>query len=135
MANPTGKGGFKPGNQHRKGKPGGPGRPRREVEREYLEAFKSEVPPERWGKIIGRAATDAENGDGVARAWLSKHLVGDDPLELIKLRESNAELAARLKELEDAKASVPDGVGDSGGNPPEDRLPRILPGPSVGPPP
>jgi hypothetical protein len=42
---------------------------------------------EDWAKITRRAVADAQNGDAQARAWLSKHLIGEDPLMLVALVE------------------------------------------------
>jgi hypothetical protein len=80
---------FLPGNG------GGPGRPRKEVERAYLTELRRLVPLAEWGKVVRRALKDAKRGDPSARAWLSKHLVGDDPLGLIELLDRVAELEAK----------------------------------------
>src|SRR5262245_58047906 len=58
------------------GNPGGPGRPRRAVEQDYLIAVAEAVPLERFRKIAERAAEDAEKGNSRARQWLSDVLVG-----------------------------------------------------------
>jgi hypothetical protein len=65
-----GNGRFAPGN------PGGPGRPRRAVEQDYLIAASQAVSPERFQRIAERAAEDAEKGDPRARQWLSDLLLG-----------------------------------------------------------
>ena len=88
---------FAPGN------PGGPGRPRRAVERQYLAAFAEAVSPSDWRAIIGKAVADAKAGDAKARDWLSKYLVGDEPLALVELADELARLKAEL------------GVGDETG--------------------
>ena len=88
------------------GNPGGPGRPRRAVEREYLAALAEAVSPADWRAIVARAVADAKGGNPKAREWLSKHLLGDDPLALVELRE----------ELERFKSEM--GVGDDGGRDP-----------------
>lgn len=54
-----------------KGNPGGPGRPRREVEQEYRNATLGKVHMTRWRKIVARAVDDAEVGDAKARSWLT----------------------------------------------------------------
>jgi hypothetical protein len=61
------------------GHPGGPGRPRRTVEHDYLATLSSAVPLDRWRRIVERAATDAEGGDSRAREWLSAYLLGRVP--------------------------------------------------------
>jgi hypothetical protein len=58
------------------GNPGGPGRPRRAIERDYLAALSEAVPMDRWRKIIERAVSDAEQGDAKARESLSGYLAG-----------------------------------------------------------
>lgn len=62
------------GGRFASGSPGGPGRPRREVERQYLDATVAAVPVERWANVVAKALADAEAGDAAARAWLSKAL-------------------------------------------------------------
>jgi len=85
------------------GNPGGPGRPRRGVERQYLAAFAEAVSPSDWRAIIQKAAADAKAGDAKARDWLSKYLVGDEPLALVELAEELQRLKSEL------------GVGDETG--------------------
>jgi hypothetical protein len=75
------------------GNPGGPGRPKRETERQYLDALRRGVPMEEWEKVVARALADAKRGDAKAREWLSKYLVGDDPLVMLDVLD-------RLEELE-----------------------------------
>ncbi len=65
---PAGK--FAPGN------PGGPGRPRRAIERDYLLAISEACPLETWRAIVERAIRDAKHGDAKAREWLASYLVG-----------------------------------------------------------
>lgn len=62
-----------------KGNPGGPGRPPRATEREYLEVTVAAVPVDVWREIIGRAVADALDGDPRAREWLAKLLGLDSP--------------------------------------------------------
>ena len=65
------KGGrFTPGNA------GGPGRPRRATERDYLRAMAEACPPETWRQIVEQAVQHAGQGDRYAREWLSAYLVG-----------------------------------------------------------
>jgi hypothetical protein len=71
----TGAGRFAPGN------PGGPGRPRRVAECDYLVAPTEECPPETWRAICRQAVKDALAGDARARDWLSRYLLGN-PAEL-----------------------------------------------------
>lgn len=60
----------------KKGWTGGPGRPRREVEEQYLSATIARVPVEEWQKVIDKALTQAIAGDSEARKWLSDYLMG-----------------------------------------------------------
>jgi hypothetical protein len=63
------------------GNPGGPGRPRRVTEKDYLAVLAEEVPPETWRAICRRAAADAKDGDAKARDWIARYLLGP-PAEL-----------------------------------------------------
>ena len=56
------------------GNAGGPGRPRREVERRYLDATLAAVAVEDWSEIVKRAVVGAKAGDAKARDWLSRVL-------------------------------------------------------------
>ena len=94
MANPTGKGGFKRGNR------GGPGRPRRSAEQNYLATMTGVVSLKDWRDITARAVQDAKAGDNQARAWLSKHLVGDEPLALAELLKKVGDLEEAMRERE-----------------------------------
>jgi hypothetical protein len=75
-----------PGNRHAKG------RPKRAVERRYLQITVGTVSPEDWRDIVTRAVQDAKAGDHQARSWLSKHLLGDEPLALLELLDEVEEL-------------------------------------------
>ena len=74
----NGHGRFVPGN------PGGPGRPRRVTERDYLVTLTEECSPEAWRAICRRAVADALAGDARARDWLARYLLGN-PAELLTL--------------------------------------------------
>jgi hypothetical protein len=67
------------------GNPGGPGRPRRTVEREYLAVLSEAVSLDDWGAVVARAVEDAKAGDARARDWLSKHMFGEKPMTLTEL--------------------------------------------------
>ena len=73
------------------GNPGGPGRPRRTIEADYLRAITEIVPLDDWRKIVETARAKALEGDDKARAWLSKYLLGDGPPRLAKLAALEAE--------------------------------------------
>jgi hypothetical protein len=79
----NGKGQFAPGNA------GGPGRPRRVAEHDYLRVLAEECPPETWRAICRRAVADAKTGDSRARDWLSRYLLGN-PAELPTLMASTS---------------------------------------------
>jgi len=67
------------------GNAGGPGRPRRTIEREYLATLGDVVSLGEWREIVLRAVADAKAGDARARDWLSKYLVGAEPPTLLQL--------------------------------------------------
>jgi hypothetical protein len=62
---------FAPGNA------GGPGRPRRAIERDYLATLSEAVPLEAWREIVETAVDQARGGDAKAREWLGSHLMGE----------------------------------------------------------
>ena len=72
------------------GNPGGPGRPRRTVEREYLATLSEAVTLETWRAIIDAAIDQARNGDDKARAWLSKYCLGERPISLLDMAAQDA---------------------------------------------
>jgi hypothetical protein len=84
------------------GNPGGPGRPRRAVEQDYLATLADAVPLRKWKKIIMRAVDDALEGDPRARRWLGRHLLGDEPISLAELAAT--ELAGTLDQDIQARA-------------------------------
>src|SRR3954462_12735 len=62
------------------GNPGGPGRPRRTVEREYLTALCDVITLDVWRQICQAAAKQAAAGDDKAREWLTRYVIGPSPL-------------------------------------------------------
>jgi hypothetical protein len=58
------------------GNPGGPGRPPRQTEREYLRAMMAACTVDDWREIVGKAVDDAKQGEPKAREWLARYLVG-----------------------------------------------------------
>ena len=58
------------------GNAGGPGRRRRRAG-DRLAAIEAGVTADVWRRIIARSVTDALAGDPRARAWLSRHLIGE----------------------------------------------------------
>src|SRR5262245_24253498 len=82
------RGQFAPGNA------GGPGRPRRVAERDYLVTLAEECPPETWRAICRRAVADAAAGDAKARDWLSRYLLGN-PADLPTLMAATLDQEGR----------------------------------------
>jgi hypothetical protein len=68
--------------QFAKGNPGGPGRPRRAVEREYLIALLEKISLVDWQEVIDKTLADAKAGDARAREWLARFLLGPKPSDL-----------------------------------------------------
>lgn len=75
------------------GNAGGPGRPRRPVETEYLAALGDAVSLDDWRQVVRRAVEDAKSGDAKARAWLTRHLIEGEmsPLYTLALAERRGE--------------------------------------------
>lgn len=112
-----------------KGGKGGPGRPKREVEQDYLKAFKNVATPELWDAILDKAARQARAGDPAARKFLADYLVGI-PAQKVYLSGDNGnplqfqevEIAERVISDEQANqlahtligalANLPSGSGD-----------------------
>ena len=59
------------------GNAGGPGRPPRATERDYLVALSESCSTDDWQEIVTRAVDDAKSGDAKARSWLAGYLVGE----------------------------------------------------------
>ncbi len=97
------RGRYAPGN------PGGPGRPRRPVEADYLRTLADACPPTTWREVCDRAVEDARAGDGKAREWLSRYLLGPEP-------SPNKIASAPLTELAAAEVAGYDAVADRAGD-------------------
>jgi len=67
------------------GNRGGPGRPRRAVELDYLAKLGDALSLEDWAAIVKRAVADAKNGSGQAREWVSRYALGSNPMGLMDL--------------------------------------------------
>jgi hypothetical protein len=97
------------------GNAGGPGRPPRATEREYLLALSESCSPADWEEIVVKAVDDAKDGDAKARPWLAGYLVcqpgsrgemlhtlavevaaGSDPLRLDAARRRNDDARSEL---------------------------------------
>ena len=87
--------GHRPDGRFARGNPGGPGRPRRETERQYLAALRDGVPLDEWRRVVARALRDAKAGDAKAREWLSKYLIGENTDAMLEALELIAELRGR----------------------------------------
>jgi hypothetical protein len=64
-----------------RGNSGGPGRPRREVERGYLATMAQVCDISVWRQIVLKAVEQAKRGDHRAREWLSRYLVATRGVE------------------------------------------------------
>jgi hypothetical protein len=97
------------------GNPGGPGRPRRATEAEYLQALSQVVSVEDLRAIARRAVADAKRGNARARDWLSKYLLGD-PVPKARPGTGGGGWAsdAALQALLDELAKEPAAAGPAG---------------------
>jgi hypothetical protein len=59
------------------GNPGGPGRPPRAADRQYLEVLNETVSLDDWRAIVVAAVAKAKEGDFKAREWLGRLIVPD----------------------------------------------------------
>ncbi len=83
------------------GNPGGPGRPRRAVERQYLAALSDAISLEDWQEIVKATVTRAKEGDSKARDWLTRYVIGENPRTLTDLAaDEAAEMGAERDILE-----------------------------------
>ncbi len=103
-----------------KGNPGGPGRPPRAVELDYLVALRDGVSLADWAKVIGRALEDALSGDHRAREWLAKYLLPTDPALLAAVPQDVKDKPRTIDELYKYwGAAVLSGGKKAGERPPE----------------
>ena len=58
------------------GNPGGPGRPARDSDLEYMRTLAESCDLQTWREIVARAVKDAKAGNGKAREWLGSYLIG-----------------------------------------------------------
>ena len=82
----------KPNGRFARGNAGGPGRPRRAIEVEYLAALSDAVSLDDWRKVCQAAVKAAKEGDAKARDWLTKYLIGEKPLSLTDVAADEAAL-------------------------------------------
>jgi hypothetical protein len=83
------------------GNAGGPGRPRRVTEADYLRALTEACSLDLWRSIVERAVKDALAGDARSRDWLGKYLLGTGALAEAAANEpmSVSEAMAQIDEL------------------------------------
>jgi hypothetical protein len=99
------------------GNRGGPGRPRRATEAEYLQALSGIVSVEDLRAIARRAVADAKRGSARARDWVTRYLLGDPAPKAHSGtdaggRFSDASLQALLNEMSIERAAAgPAGEG------------------------
>ena len=91
------------------GHPGGPGRPRRAVEAEYLRVLLAGCSLGRWAEIVDRAVRDAAAGDPKARDWVGQYVLGNaacqspTPFDLAVEDEAGADAVANAAILRRAQ--------------------------------
>jgi hypothetical protein len=78
---------------------GGPGRPRRSVEAEYLRIGTDALPPDKVRAILAKLAGLAEQGDVRAAQVVLRFLYGDDAVLTRKLLAESEELKAEVRRL------------------------------------
>lgn len=84
------------------GTDGGPGRPTRQGEADYLRMLTDGVSAQDWQKIVSRAVKDAVKGDYRARAWIGDYLLGK-PVQTIKLAAADQALLSELLDRMEAQ--------------------------------
>jgi hypothetical protein len=89
-----------------KGNPGGPGRPKYETERTYLQIVIAACPPETWAEIVARAVMEAKAGDSKAREWLSSYLIGRAGHPAPSLKEAALEQYTGAPEISDMDLAI-----------------------------
>ena len=81
------------------GHAGGPGRPKRSTEENYLQVLSEQVTLKDWTEVVQRALDDAKNGDNRARDWLGTYLMGDKPPAMLLKPEPTIDAVALAAEL------------------------------------
>ena len=106
------------------GNGGGPGRPKRATEAEYLRALSRIVSVEDLRAIARRAVADAKKGSARAREWVSNYLLGDPALKpppsTRRRRRISAAVFQAFRELKSKEqaAAAPAGDGPRPEGPP-----------------
>jgi len=80
---------------------GGPGRPKRQIEDDFMQLLSGAVTREDWIAICIKAVEQARRGDAVARKWLADYLIGP-PVERKEISGENGG-AITLKVIYDEK--------------------------------
>lgn len=76
-----------------KGHPGGPGRPRREVEAQYLNVMLGAVSESEWQKVVNAMIKQAQRGNVAAATWLGNYVQGK-PVERVDITSNDETIAA-----------------------------------------
>jgi hypothetical protein len=92
--------GLNPDGAFAAGNPGGPGRPRRAVERECLAILFEVADLDSWRAICQKAVEEAKAGDPGVRNWLARYLLGAEPLRLLHLAADETVGFTAAKEVE-----------------------------------
>lgn len=89
----------------------------RPIERDYLKTFADRITPEVWGEVVDAALTAAKEGDAKAREWITRLVLGSDPMQLSGLarRESmnvtpEAEIASEVEYAHAGWMNRPTGI-------------------------
>lgn len=69
------------------GNPGGPGRPARVIEVDYIRRLSAAVTPDKWQKIIAKVVTLAENGERWAVEFIAARVMGQATLTDVAIRD------------------------------------------------
>lgn len=91
------------------GCPGGPGRPKRTTELQYLAVISEAVSLDDWKQIITKAVSQAKRGNRYARHFLAKYLLPADMTlsDIAAHEEVSGDLdGAVLDQLDDAAADL-----------------------------
>ena len=102
MAERNEKGQFVSGNG------GGPGRPRRRTEAQYLDATIARVTLKDWREIVEKAVSQAKRGDSRARSWLSDYLMGPAPQRLQHEGDGGGPVVLRVEYVNNRKDNTAD---------------------------
>lgn len=85
-----------------KGHPGGPGRPKREIEQAYFRATVGSVSEREWQNVIKAMLTEAKKGNVAAATWLGNYLMGK-PQESMDVTSNGETLSTLVVVRDDGK--------------------------------